>query len=318
MEKLVKEQEKLLQRKQKELEAMDSRMKKQVRAYKQETTNAATVLRERYEREKLKRRLAEEDAEAVRAAVAREKTEMQQELEVAHDLEEIYKSELNRTRDQLNTSELLMEAKDKYESERDRLALQNMEDDVYRLKNQYEMEHLVNQAQEKLIHLKPYLGILFVSEPREGTLLQSVKTGHAAYLCGLRSRDVILAVNGHHTNNKAEFYAALFGLAPGDTFACTVHRAAEGGEKHFTVTMGSFNVPLPQVQALRRIVDHIYQPGTEQFNLNVQEARLSRHRPSSLKKGKRKKGKKKKVKKKKKASKLKTLPATREAWASVV
>jgi S1-C subfamily serine protease len=50
--------------------------------------------------------------------------------------------------------------------------------------------------------MKPYLGVVFVTEPwpvssthGTGTLLQQVKTGSAGQSCGLRKGDVITEVS---------------------------------------------------------------------------------------------------------------------------
>ena len=99
----------------------------------------------------------------------------------------------------------------------ERHRLHNIQHDIYNITNQYEYEHIINLASELLLSLKPYLGLFFVNEPEDGTLLHHVRTGYAAYEAGLRNNDIVLAINNIPTPSKTTL-SCFIGIKPAETF----------------------------------------------------------------------------------------------------
>lgn len=67
-------------------------------------------------------------------------------------------------------------------------------------------QHVIVRAAQTVATLRPFLGVTFVSEPEEGTLLKEVRIGGSAYAGGLRTGDVVARVNGQPTRTKAGVY----------------------------------------------------------------------------------------------------------------
>lgn len=122
----------------------------------------------------------------------------------------------------------------------------------------------IAEANNHYREMKPYLGVVFVTEPwpvssthGTGTLLQQVKSDSAAKSSGLRKGDVITEVNGKPTRNKTEFYASLYGLKPADPLHLHIIRPSQGPGivRALDVTMGGQGYTLKQVLAIRRLAE---------------------------------------------------------------
>ena len=68
-----------------------------------------------------------------------------------------------------------------------------------------------------------YLGVLVDAESR-GLVVAAILQNSAAFKAGLRSRDVIIYVNGQRVSDADYFQQVLGGLRPGDKLALTIQR----------------------------------------------------------------------------------------------
>ena len=167
--------------------------------------------------------------------------------------------------------------------------------DVYNLKTALKADHALRGRQEVIAtandhyrNMNPYLGVIFVNEPwpvssthSAGVLLSQVRKNCAGHVSGLRTGDVVTEVQGRPTRSKAEFYAAMFGVKPGDTMHFHIIRPSQGPGivRSINVTMGANGYELKSVLALRRLAERNAENYTDSFDRDCEIAGLEN--PSS-------------------------------------
>lgn len=70
----------------------------------------------------------------------------------------------------------------------------------------------------------PKIGVFTRDNSTGGAFVQSVETGSTAYLAGLRSGDIIVAVDGHAVRNQFDFSSMVFDARVGDSLRITYRR----------------------------------------------------------------------------------------------
>lgn len=161
---------------------------------------------------------------------------------------------------------------------------------VYHLKQELKADKelrmrqgIVALANDHYRNMKPYLGIVFVTEPwpvssthGTGTLLQQVKKGGAGHDSGLRKGDIVTEVNGKPTRNKTEFYASLYGVKPGDTMHLHIIRPSQGPGivRAIDITAGASGYSLKQVLAVRRLAERDPRVYDVDFDVDLTLAQL--------------------------------------------
>jgi serine protease Do len=95
----------------------------------------------------------------------------------------------------------------------------------------------------------PYLGIRYTDLTQDiadrfdlsvqnGVIVTEVERDGPAYSAGLRSEDVITALDATKVKNSGDLLAALRGYKPGDTVTLTVLRGGAGSEENIEVKLG--------------------------------------------------------------------------------
>jgi putative serine protease PepD len=88
-------------------------------------------------------------------------------------------------------------------------------------------------AGDKVSH--PYLGVS-LSDGTDGASIASVRSGSPADKAGLRSGDLITAIDGHAVTSADDATGAIASHAPGDKLTLTIRRA--GTQRTVTVALG--------------------------------------------------------------------------------
>lgn len=108
-------------------------------------------------------------------------------------------------------------------------------------------------ALKQLKTMKPQVGVVFSSGPKDGVLATSCPEEYPAYKSGLRKDDIIIEVNMRQTHSKAEFKASLNGVFSGDRIPVLFRR-----NKKYQTTMlevGSSGFEFPEIKRLRTLAE---------------------------------------------------------------
>lgn len=111
-------------------------------------------------------------------------------------------------------------------------------------------QYSVPEAINELTHLKPAVGIVFVSGPKNGVFVKHVPPELPAYQCGLRVGDIVEEVNGVATYTKVNFKEALRNVKVGDEMKLRVDR--NGVIQNLTLAVGAHGYSNDEVNILRR------------------------------------------------------------------
>jgi hypothetical protein len=108
--------------------------------------------------------------------------------------------------------------------------------------------------------LKPAVGIVFVSGPRNGVLVKHVPADLPAFAAGLRVGDVVEEVNGVATYTKNDFKDALHNVRVGDIMALRVER--NGDIREIQLNVGAHGYEPVEVAELRQAAA-VYRAGQQ-------------------------------------------------------